>query len=174
MIFNKYYNKIFIIIILSSVIWMLISCSYSFTGASVASHLKTISISMFKDRSGSGEPNLENNLTNELIKKFIDDNSLAIAEKVNADALLECTIVSLPDSPEAVSGEKEKATLRRLTMSVKVVFKDLVKKKTILERTISEYSTYDTKDFVTSRSKALLNVVDKITEDILLAVVSNW
>jgi len=171
MIFIKKIFAVVIFLIFSSV---LISCSYSFTGASVAPHLKTISIPMFKDRSGSGEPNLENNLTNELIKKFIDDNSLAVAEKINADAIIECSVVSLPDSPESVTGEREKASLRRLTMTVKVVFKDLVKKKTIFERTISEYSTYDTKDFLTSRTNALNEIVDKITEDVLLAVVSNW
>lgn len=174
MIFNKKTLKIILLLFTITFSFSVISCSYSFTGTSVASHLKTIAIPMFKDRSGSGEPNLENTLTNELIKKFIDDNSLAIAEKVNADALLECSVVSLPDSPEAVTGEREKATLRRVTMTVKVVFKDLVKKKTIFDRTISEYSTYDTKDFVSSRSKAIIDVVDKITEDILLAVVSNW
>lgn len=150
------------------------SCSYSFTGASVASHLKTISIPIIKDKSGSSEPNLENNLTNELVQKFIDDNTLSIADKAKADALLECTVISLPDSPEAVSGLKEKATLRRISMSIKVIYKDLVKKKTIFERTVSEYSTYDTQNFVESRNAALLAVIDKITEDILLAVVSNW
>jgi len=161
-------------ILLFASMFIVQSCSYSFTGASVASHLKTISIPIVKDKSGSGEPNLENNLTNELIQKFIDDNTLAISEKANADAFLECVVTSLPDSPEAVTGTNEKATLRRLTMSIKVVYKDLIKKKTIFERTISEYSTYDTQNFVESRNAAILSIVDKITEDILLAVVSNW
>lgn len=161
-------------IMLISLVSILESCSYSFTGASVASHLKTISIPIVKDKSGSSEPNLENNLTNELIQKFIDDNTLSVAEKAKADALLECTVVSLPDSPESVTGTNEKATLRRISMSVKIIYKDLVKKKTIFERTITEYSTYDTENFIESRNAAILSVVDKITEDILLAVVSNW
>jgi hypothetical protein len=175
MIFNKLnFTLILNACVVSTLLISLESCSYSFTGASVASHLKTISIPIVKDKSGSGEPNLENNLTNELIQKFIDDNTFSIAEKAKADAVLECVVVSIPDSPEAVTGVNEKATLRRITMSIKVVYKDLVKKKTIFERTISEYSTYDTQNFIESRNAAILSVVDKITEDILLAVVSNW
>lgn len=177
MIFNKFNNKLILILYGFSIFGLLISsesCSYSFTGASVPAHLKTISIPIVKDKSGSSEPNLENNLTNQLIQKFIDDNTFTITDKAKADALLECTVISLPDSPEAVSGINEKATLRRITMSVKIIYKDLIKKKTIFERTISEYSTYDTQNFIESRNSAILSVIDQITEDILLAVVSNW
>lgn len=151
------------------------SCSYSFTGASVPAHLKSIAIPLVKDRSGSGEPDMANDFTNELIQKFLDDNNLDVTDKGNADALLECSISSLQDRPETVSGAGETATQRRLTINVKVTYKDLVKKSTILDKNFSNYITYSTTgDTFQARRDAIQEAIELITEDILLGVVSNW
>ncbi|MBU2507423.1 MAG: hypothetical protein KJ799_11980 [Bacteroidetes bacterium] len=150
-------------------------CSYSFTGASVPPHLQTIAISIVQDRSNKGEPNLDNLFTDELINKFLNDNTLEVTDKNNADALLECTILSLSDSPELISGDREKATTRRMTITVKVQYKDLVNKKSVFDKNFSNYETYDTEsDFISARNSAIEAVVDYLTEDILLGVVSNW
>jgi len=149
-------------------------CSYSFTGASVPEHLKSIAIPDFVDRSGSGEPDLRVEFTNELIQKFIDDNTLRVDEKINADALLECTVSSLSDSPTVVAGG-ENVSVRRINITVRVVYKDLVKRKTLFENNFSNFGDYDsTGDIIEGRRAAIETAVDKITEDILLAVVSNW
>ena len=150
------------------------ACSYSFTGASVPSHLETVAIPLFKDRSGSAEPNLDNVFTNELIDKFINDNTLSVINKANADALLECTITSLRDTPEAVAGDTEKASLRRITITVKVKYRDLVMKETIFDKDFSNYATYNADKFTEERPVAIESAIDLITEDILLGVVSNW
>ncbi len=85
---------IFLFIILSSINFTG-CCAYSFTGASVPSHLKSIAIPTADDRSGSGEPGLRELLTDNLTQKFIDDNTLQVTNKNNADALLNCVITSL-------------------------------------------------------------------------------
>ncbi len=155
------------------------SCSYSFTGASVPAHLKSISIPVFSDKSGSGEFDLNRNITNKLIQKFIDDNTLQIGTMQNANSVLEGTISGLSDSFSVVSGG-DKVTTRRITITVRAVYKDLVKKTTVFQREFSNYSDYPTVDFppgddITSvRKKAIESAIDKITEDILLGVVSNW
>ncbi len=149
-------------------------CSYTFTGASVPEHLTSIAIPIIEDRSGSGEPDLRETFTNELIQKFIDDNTLRVAEKVNADALLECTVLSLSDSPTVVAGG-ENVTVRRININARVVYKDLIKRKTLFDRSFSNFGDYEnTGDIITVRKEAINTAVDKITEDILLAVVSNW
>lgn len=153
------------------------ACSYSFTGASIPAHLESVAIPLFDDRSGSGEPNLEENFTNELIQKFIDDNSLQIREKVNADAIIEGTVLSLVDAPASVGavGGAEAITTRRITLTARVVYKDFVKNTTIFEQSFSNYADYVNEgDITTLRSNAIQEAIDKITEDILLAVVSNW
>ena len=167
------YNKIiFVILILICVVAA--GCSYSFTGASVPTHLNSIAIPICVDRSGSGQANLSDDFTNELINKFLNDNTLQVAERVNADAILECTLLSLTDSPQVVTGGEDIQT-RRLTLNVKIIYRDLVKKKNIFEKNFSNFGDYDdSNDITEAREDAIAAAIDKITEDILLGVVSNW
>lgn len=172
-------RTILIFLPLLSCIITLQSCIYSFTGASVPSHLKSVAIPIFSDRSGSGEFDLNRRITNQVIKKFIDDNTLRVSERQNSDSILEGTVVGLSDTPAVVSGG-ENVTTRRMTLTVRAVYRDLVKKTTVFEKNFSNYSDYPTtkfqagEDVTTVRKKAIDDVIDKITEDILLGVVSNW
>lgn len=149
---------------------------YSFTGASVPAHIKTIAIPIADDRSGSGEPGLRETLTNSLIQKFIDDNTLRVTERSNANAVLECVITGFSDAPAVISAgaSNDNITVRRITIRVQVTYKDLVKKKNIFERTFSNYGDYPPLENVTKRAEAITTAVDKITEDILLDTVSGW
>jgi hypothetical protein len=148
-------------------------CAYSFTGASVPEHLKTIAIPIADDRSGSGEPGLREGLTQKLVQKFIEDNTLQVAERTSANAILECTIVSLSDAPAIVSAG-ENITSRRITIGVKVLYRDLVNRKTIFEKTFTNYSDYSSSNPVQGRTDAINSAIDKISEDILLDTVSGW
>ena len=121
-------------IILITAIALLWSCSYSFTGSSVPPHLSTIAIPIVKDKSGSGEPNLSNDFTQNLTDQFFNENSLQVVNSTNSDAILIVTILSMPERTEVVSGENEKATRKRITLNVKAVYKDLVLKKTIFDK----------------------------------------
>ena len=148
-------------------------CLYSFTGASVPEHLKTIAVPIADDRSGGAEPGLREKLTEVLTQKFIDDNTLQVTDKSNANAVLECTVVSLSDAPAIVTAGEQIAT-RRITISVQVVNKDLVKRKTIFEKTFSNYGDYPSGGSIDSRSSAIDEAIEKITQDILLDTVSGW
>ena len=147
-------------------------CAYSFTGASIPEHLKTIAIPIADDRSGSGEPGLRETLTQTLIQKFIDDNSLQVGERTTANAILECTIVSLSDAPAIVSAG-ESITSRRITIGVKVLYRDMVQRKTIFDKNFTNYSDYSTGNAV-GRSEAINTAIENISEDILLDTVSGW
>jgi len=171
------YNKVKKVLYLNLVFFLICSftaCSYSFTGASIPEHLKSIAIPLFKDNTGGGEPELKEKFTNVLTRKFLDDNQLRVVPKANSDALLECTIVSLSDGPAVVSGG-EQVTYRRLTLSVKVLYRDLVKKITLIDKNFSDYGEYSTEgDITVARKKAIDDTIEKISEDILINVVSNW
>ncbi len=166
--FNKKYLGIFVVLFLLS------ACRYSFTGSSVPPHLKTIAIPLFRDNSGVGQANLRDDFTNLLIQKFLDDNSLQVT-KTNADAVLKGTIISLNDIPNVVQAGQE-VTSRRIKITVKVIYRDLVKKKIIFNREFSDFGDYSTEgsDITDAREKAIREVIEKITDDILIAVVSNW
>ncbi|MFZ6032898.1 MAG: LPS assembly lipoprotein LptE [Melioribacter sp.] len=169
------YNKKILNTILLTVALIAGGCSYSFTGASVPPHLQTISIPTIEDRSGKAEPNLGERLTTLLIEKFTYDNTLQVTNSSNPDCILEAAITSLTDELSVVSGN-ETAMTQRITINVKVVYRDLIKKKKIFERNFSQYSDYETDgaDLIAARNNAIEQVLDFIADDILLAVVSNW
>lgn len=111
-------------------------CNYSFTGASVPAHLKTVAIPIFEDRTGAGIFRLKEDITNVLTQKFIEDNSLQVAEKTSANSLIEGTITSASDSPSQIgAGDKgETVKTNRFTINVKVIFRDMINKKIIFEK----------------------------------------
>lgn len=149
-------------------------CSYSFTGASVPPHLKSINIPFPIDRSGSGEADLVDVFNTKIVQAFIDDNTIQIAERANADATLECTVISLSDVPAVVSGGED-VTLRKLTINIKVVYRDLVKRELIFDKNFSDFGNYSNQGNVyDERKQAIEAAMDKLAEDILLSVVSNW
>jgi hypothetical protein len=167
--------RLFKILIVLVVLFNLSACNYSFTGASIPPHLKTISIPIFSDKSGSGEFDLGDQLTKEVIRNFIADNTLAVSDKLNSDSSLEGSVTSVNDAPAVVSSG-ENVTSRRITLTVKVIFKDLVKKKNVFERSFSNYGDYSTQngDITAVRKTAIKAAIERISEDILLGVVSNW
>jgi hypothetical protein len=148
-------------------------CIYSFTGSSVPEHLKTIAIPISDDRSGSGEAGLRELFSDRLTQKFIDDNSLQVTDRTKADAVIESTILSLPDAPVVVRAGEQVET-RRITLSVHAVYRDLIKRKTIYDKTFSEYGDYSSTGDINARRTAIEEAVEKITDDILLDTVSGW
>jgi len=150
-----------------------LSGCYSFNGASVPPHMKTIAIPLFDDQSGSGEPALREKLTNKLIDKFNGDNNLQVVDKTHADSMIEGTITAIPDAPAIVTAG-ENVTKRRITINVKATFQDLKLKKKIWERQFSEFSDYDAGADITQRQATIDAAIDKLTEDIVLETVSGW
>ena len=169
-------KRVFILIFITAILINLTACSYSFNGASVPSHIKSISVPVLQDKSGSGEFDLVNNLTTLLVQKFIDDNSLRVSDRLTSDSILEGSIIGLTDATAVVSGG-EAVTTRRITITVHAVYKDMVKKQTVFETNFSNYADYPTtggSDITTSRKTAITKALNLISEDIVLGVVSNW
>jgi hypothetical protein len=166
-------NLIIFLFIFLTVINFTGCCVYSFTGASVPQHLKTIAIPIAEDRSGSGEPGLKELLTQQLIQKFINDNTLQVTEKVNADAELDCVILPLSDAPAVVSAGENVQTMK-ITINIQVTYKDLVQRKTIFDKKFSNFSNYPSGGTIDQRREAIQAAIDLITEDILLDTVSGW
>jgi hypothetical protein len=146
---------------------------YSFTGASVPSHLKTIAIPLMDDQSGLGEPSLREKLTRSLTDLFIRDNSMGVSDKSSADSILEGVIVSARDEILSVGGG-ETVNKRRINMSVKVVYQDMKLRKKIFDRTFTNYGDYDPSAGFAQKQLAFDEAIRKISEDILLETVSGW
>lgn len=152
--------------------FLFFGCSYTFTGASVEPHLKTVAIPLFEDNSGFGEPNVKEKLTSSLLDFFIKDNTLSIAAKNSSDAIISGAITSISDSP-AIIEKGEIIGSRRITIYVHATFNDLILKKKIWEKDFSNFGDYETSSPL-GRTSALDEAIKKISEDILLQTVSGW
>jgi hypothetical protein len=146
---------------------------YSFTGSSVPSHLRTIAIPLFEDQSGSGEPNLREQLTAKLIEKFRQDNSLEIADKARADAVLE-GVIHLAVTKPLVVRAGETVEKNRFTLEVKVTYQDMKLKKKIYEKNFTQNGDYEISGGVESRQAGIAAAIEKLADDILLETVSGW
>lgn len=149
------------------------ACVYSFTGSSVPSHLKTIAIPLVDDQSGFGEPGLREKFTNGLIDLFNKDNSLQVADRGTADAILSGAIVSINDAPAVVT-QGETVSKRRITMTVRFVFQDMKLRKKIWEKNLSNWGDYESGGGLSQRQTGVEEAMRKISEDVLLETVSGW
>ena len=148
-------------------------CLYSFKGSSVPPHLKTIAIQLFDDQSGAGEPGLRELLTNKLIERFKQDNSLEVNDKSHADSMIEGTISSMTDQPLVVTAG-EAVTKRHITLNANVIYQDLKLRKKVFEKQFSNWGDYEVSGGTAQRQTAIIAAVDKLTEDILNETVSGW
>jgi len=148
-------------------------CVYSFTGASVPSHLKTVAIPIVDDQSGFGEPGLRETFTRQLTDLFNADNSLQVADKSTADAVLEGAIVTIADAPSVVTGG-EQVSKRRITMTVHFKFQDMKLRKKVWEKNLSNWGDYDSGSGLSQRQVGVQEAMRKIAEDVVLETVSGW
>jgi hypothetical protein len=171
---NICYSRLFNAIMMFIIVVFLSSCSYSFKGANPPEGIKTIFVPTFADNSGFGLPTLAEDLTKLLKNKFIKDNTLEYEDKTKADGMLTCVVKSVIDEALVVSGG-ETVSKRKITIVVNVEFQNLKKKKTIWKKDFSNWGEYDSSTGgFSKRDEGIKQAEDKITDDILLEVISNW
>ncbi len=150
-------------------------CPYSFTGASVPPHINTIAIPMFDDQSGFGEPQLRELLTSEVTQRFERDGNLRIAGRNEADSILDGVITRVSDEISVVEGRADRASVQRITISVRIAWQDVVERRVIFENTVSNWGEYDVAvGGPAQRQEGIDEAIRKLSEDILLATIARW
>jgi len=161
-------------LLLFSFLILFSSCNYSFKGASPPEGIKTIFIPTITDESGFGLPTLGDDMTVLLKNKFINDNTLEYTEKTTADGMLTCRITAVRDEALVVTGA-EQVTRRKVTIIVSTDFQNLKKTKNIWTREFTNWGEYESQGGGFSRrDEGVKTAMDKITDDILLSVISDW
>lgn len=158
------------------VVGLLSGCTYySFSGASIPSHLETLAIPIAQDNSTSPINTLGNDLTEELTNRFVDRTSLSLTTNDSeADALLEATIQQYTNRPTGVSGN-ERATTNQVTIRVKVRYTDQKKNKEILNQTFSGVAKYNPGEAgLSGRRQASQNAIENVADDIFTTATSDW
>jgi lipopolysaccharide assembly LptE-like protein len=169
---NSYINNIILTISSLFCIIVVLQGCYSFDGASIPDHIKTIKVATVNDNSGYGDPRYKTRLTNVLIEEFQNDNSLELAER-KGDGRLTVTITSISDRTKTLNpGEIEKE--RQIVVSVSAEYYDTVKRKEFWKKSFSDTQVYELADIQTNRDIAINAALENIADDLLLAVVSGW
>ncbi len=144
--------------------------AYSFS-SSGASHLKTVAIPIFQDR--TSEFGIKEKLTNLVIAEFTRDNTLRVTDRRNADAIIEGSITRVDDQAGAFTRDETVQDIK-VFVTVAASYRDLKKRKTIWEEEITQWGTFDPDEGTQSRDAGIDEAVEKIANEILNKTVSGW
>lgn len=162
-----------IIIMLSSLAVTGCKVSYSFSGASISSKVKTLNVQYFQNRANLVQPGLSQNLTDALIDKCKAQTSLNIVNGT-ADVNFEGEITDYNSKPLTVAADF-KAAMNRFTISVKVKFTNTVEPELSYEQTFSHYEDYDSNLDLSSVEQDLSDkIIVLLVEDIFNQAFVNW
>jgi len=150
------------------------SCGvYSFTGASIAPEIKTISILYFPNNAPLVQSTLSQNFTEALRDKFTSQTSLQLVERTG-DLNLEGEIVGYSTRPIAIQGD-ETAALNRLSITVNVRYTNTFDENQSFESRFTQYRDYPSTTNLESVVDALIAEINKdLVEDIFNKAVVNW
>ncbi len=153
---------------------------YSFTGASIAPDVKTISIQNFYNDSGGGPPSLSQNFTEELKDYYQQNTNLQLVDD-EGDLQLEGSIVTYntsPVAPVASSSDNvpDEPGATRLTIYVKVNYVNNKNEKESFSRTFQFYDDFDsqTSTLTAEEDRLIETIFERIIYDIFNATVANW
>ncbi|MGB2866842.1 MAG: LptE family protein [Bacteroidota bacterium] len=132
-----------------------------------------MAIPIVEDQSGYGDPTLRDLFTTQLVERFMNDNTLQLADRNTADSMVEGVIVNVKDAPNVLQGGEQVAQ-RRITVTVRVTFQDLKLRKKVWEKEFNNWGDYPSGSGLTQRNEGVKEAVRKLTEDILNETVAGW
>ncbi len=155
--------------------FLLIACKvdYSFTGASIPPEAESLSVERFPNNAGLGPPTLGQTFTEDLRDRFMRQTDLTLVDK-NGDLQYSGSIVDYEVEPVAVQGN-EQASLNRLTMTVKVRYRNTLNQEKNFEKRFSRFADFEAGESLSSVEDQLIQEInDQLTQDIFDASLSDW
>lgn len=151
-------------------LFVLTGCFYSFKG-SLPGHLKSIAIPLFDDN--TGYPNIREDLTNMVVDKFIEDNSLRVTDISDADVLITGKILSITQKA-AVLKAGETVEDYNIYVNVKVSCEDVLNSRKLWEKSIQQYGTMSASGQQEERDQAVRDALEAISDDIINNTIGYW
>lgn len=146
---------------------------YSFSGASISPEMKTISVQFFQNQAPLFQPTLSTTFTEALKDRLTSQTSLELVNGAG-DLNFEGEITNYYSNPVAIQGN-ETASLNRLTIIVHVKYTNAKDPKLSFDRSFSQFTDYEsTKTLSSAENELIPIIVDKLTEDVFNAALTNW
>ncbi len=173
--YKSFFNRSFVIRHLSFVICLfLVSCKiYSFTGTTLSSELKTITIQNFVMNTAGGPANLTLSIT-EKLKEYYQRNTSLKLKPNEADLLLEGSIIGYELTPVSATSS-DKAALNRLTIRVEVRFTNSKDEEQNFEKEFSFYQDFPQEQNLSQVEGTLVpKILDQIVLNIFNDTAAQW
>jgi hypothetical protein len=152
-------------------IGLFLSCGYySFTG-SIPSDIKTVAIPLFDDNTSF--PGVRENLTNDVIDRFINENVLQVVPESKADLLITGTVLSIHEKA-AIITTGEDVEQYEVYVNVKVKCTEVKSGKVWWEKTLRRFGTMGGLENLDARNEAIEVAITEITQDIIDNTLASW
>ena len=154
---------------------LLTSCGvYSFTGATIPEHLRTVAVPLAEVRAQGAVPGLDQALTDALVERFVDRTRLALTnDEGAADAVVQAVVERYTLTPVAVTAD-EVASLNRVSVAVAVRYVDRVEDRERLARTFTAQEDYDPAGGPAAEAAAAAAAVSRLADEAFIAATSDW
>jgi hypothetical protein len=152
----------------------LISCGiYSFTGASIPTEAKTISVDYFSNKAATVQPSLSQVFTERLKDMFLEQTNLSLSEN-ESDLSFSGYISKYQIKPMAIKAN-ETAGQNRLTIAIKVTYNNSLDSENNFEHTFSRYRDYDSVQNISDIENTLIEeITNELAEDVFNKAFVNW
>ncbi|WP_069130150.1 LptE family protein [Rhodohalobacter halophilus] len=149
--------------------------SYSFTGTSIPSDVRTIHIPFFPDQSQSGLGDLSDRLNRALINRFVNQSRLSLSsDQASSDAYVEGAIQNYVNRPFSVRGD-EQANINEVQITVRATFQYQKDDEPLWNKNFSGSATYNTlENPVDGEIEAAEAALQQIANNMFNDAVSNW
>lgn len=155
-----------------------LSCGYRLrgTGSYLPSHIKRISIPMFKNLTTRYELDLK--LTRAVINEMVARAKVEVlAENARADAVLVGEILTFTVSPIAFSGQAA-ADRYNITIVARIVLRDLVNQKVLFSNPsfvyVKQYEVPQGSDFESQETEAISKAAEEFARTIVVNILEGF
>lgn len=146
---------------------------YTFSGASISPDIKTMSIAQFLNNAPIVEPTLAQTLSEKLRDRFLSQTPLSLVRD-EGDVSFEGTITDYVVTTTGVQSN-ETASQNRLTITIKVIFKNVKDSKQDWEQTFSRFQDFPASQTFAQVERNLINsITDQLAEDVFNKAFVNW
>jgi hypothetical protein len=146
----------------------------SLTGGSINPNAKTVYVATFPNNAILVNPRLSQEFTTALKDRIQNQTPLTIVDTKNADYVFEGAITGYSINPIALQSN-DIAAMNRLTITVRVTFKNKFDEPLNFEQSFSRYSDYSSAlNFSGIEAGLMEEIVSFLTEDIFNKAFVNW
>jgi len=167
---NRY--KLFIFVLLSLFGGGCAGLKYSATGADIPAEAKTITIKPFQNNAALVYLQLSNELTTQLQDKFRRNTRLSLVD-ARGDLYIEGEITGYSVSSAAVGADR--ATMNRLTISIRIHYENKFDEKKNKDLTFSRYLDFSATQSLQEVQDGLVReICTVLVDDIFAGTVGDW